>query len=88
MGEAEDCIVNCSKERGAVIVTASGYYFSHWACAMVWGIDDSDSYHYVPEFTKDPKRAYVYEDKHSAQRALPRVRNKGFIVGGRMAVVS
>ena len=81
-------VMNRSKERGAVIVTASGYYFAHWACAVVWGIDDSDSYHYVPEFTKDPKHAYVYEDERSARRSLPLVRSKGFIVGGRMAVVA
>ena len=77
-----------SKERGAVIVTASGYYFAHWACAPSMGWDGWDSYHYVPEFTKDPKHAYVYEDERSARRSLPRVRNKGFVVGGRMAVVS
>ncbi len=63
-GDGKPCVARCggrdprnwvavvirSKERGAVIVTANGYYFAHWACVLTMGWDGWDSYHYVAEF--------------------------------------
>ncbi len=60
-----------SKERGAVIVTPSGYYFSYWTLVPSMGWDGWDSYHYMPEFTKDSKRAYVYEDERFGAKVPP-----------------
>jgi hypothetical protein len=70
--------------KTAIIVNDRGEYFSHWAASFSPRYDgDDDHYTTVPEWTKNYKYAYVYDNEKSAKRAA-----KSYKFFHRIAVVS
>lgn len=66
------------QQRGAVVITSHGQYFAHWACAISTTVSGWDETYLVPVFTMIPEYAYVYEDRRSAERAIPKLQRTSF----------